>query len=99
MVMSVADGMFTARSLDSTDEFRIVHWGDPNLEDFIAHKDPERRDRYRARAMAITGGRFGLAHLDPWQPNHWAVHATWPLGPPTIPAPGEARVLAGRRRW
>lgn len=97
MVMSVHKGMFTPRSYryKPTDAFSIIHWGDPSMSDYISHGDQRRRDNYRARAKGIRGGRYLYAHLDPRQKNHWAVHATWPLGRPTVPRHGEKRVLAG----
>ena len=35
-------------------EGKKIHFGSVNTEDFIIHKDPDRRDKYLSKAMKIT---------------------------------------------
>ena len=50
-----------------------IHFGSANTEDFIIHKDPDRRDKYRVKAMKITNKNGELTYQLPTYPNYWSV--------------------------
>jgi hypothetical protein len=33
--------------MSRTPEGKYVHWGDPNMQDYLEHKDDKRREQYR----------------------------------------------------
>ena len=51
-----------------------IHFGSANTEDFITHKDPVRRDKYRVKAKKITDKDGRLTHELPFYPNYWSVN-------------------------
>ena len=55
-----------------------VHFGSPKYEDYTIHKDKERRDKYRARAMKIKNKKGELTYTNPESSNYWSVHLLWP---------------------
>ena len=55
-----------------------VHFGSPKYEDYTVHKDKERRDKYRARAMKIKNKKGELTYTNPESSNYWSVHLLWP---------------------
>ena len=50
-----------------------IHFGSINSEDFIIHKDPDRRDKYLTKAMKITNKDGELTYQFPTYPNYWSV--------------------------
>ncbi len=82
-----------ARSLGRTERIRVsgrknhkfvvqvngknVHFGHTAYEDFLDHKDPERRKRFLTRAKGIRNQRGELTYLDPGSANFWSVHVLW----------------------
>lgn len=56
---------------------RDVHFGHPAYEDFLDHRDPERRRRYLRRAKAIRDAAGRLTWTDPASPNYWSVRVLW----------------------
>ena len=50
-----------------------IQFGSVNTEDFIIHKDPDRRDKYRVKAMKITNKDGELTYQLPTFPNYWSV--------------------------
>ena len=50
-----------------------IHFGSVNTEDYLTHKDPDRRDKYRAKAMKITNKDGELTYHLPRYPNYWSV--------------------------
>ena len=50
-----------------------IHFGSVNTEDFIIHKDPDRRDKYLTKAMKISNKDGQLTHQLPSYPNYWSV--------------------------
>ena len=50
-----------------------IHFGSVNTEDFIIHKDPDRRDKYRTKAMKITNKDGELTYQLPSYPNYWSI--------------------------
>ena len=51
-----------------------IHFGSANTEDFITHKDPDRRDKYLSKAKKITDKDGRFTHLLPFYPNYWSVN-------------------------
>ena len=49
-----------------------IHFGSVNTEDFIIHKDPDRRDKYLAKALKITN-KDEVTYQLPSYPNYWSV--------------------------
>ena len=56
---------------------RDVHFGHPDYDDFLDHRDPERRRRYLARARGIRDGAGKLTWRRRSSPNFWSVHLLW----------------------
>ena len=54
-----------------------IHFGSPKYEDFLIHKDENRRDKYRARAMKIKNKQGELTYTNPESPNFWAINLLW----------------------
>ena len=50
-----------------------IHFGSANSEDFIIHKDPDRRDKYLTKAKKITNKDGQLTHQLPTYPNYWSI--------------------------
>ena len=50
-----------------------IHFGSANAEDFITHKDPDRRDKYLSKAKKISDKDGHLTHLLPSYPNYWSI--------------------------
>ena len=50
-----------------------IHFGSVNTEDYLTHKDPNRRDKYRVKAMKITNKDGELTYQFPSYPNYWSV--------------------------
>ena len=53
-------------------EGKKIHFGSKKYEDYLIHKDKERRDKYLARAKKIKN-----KNDSPSFPNYWAVHLLW----------------------
>lgn len=54
-----------------------VHFGHTAYQDFLDHKDPERRKRYLVRAKGIRDGKGRLTWNNPKSANYWSVHLLW----------------------
>ena len=50
-----------------------IHFGTRNTEDYIIHKDPDRRDKYLTKAMKITNKDGELTYQFPTYPNYWSI--------------------------
>ena len=50
-----------------------IHFGSANTEDYLTHKDPERREKYLTKAKKISNKDGKLTHLLPSYPNYWSV--------------------------
>ena len=55
-----------------------VHFGSSKYEDYLTHKDKDRRDKYLARATKIKNKRGELTYNNPESANFWSVHLLWP---------------------
>ena len=66
-----------ASSLDysqrKNNKYMVEYNGSVNTEDFIIHKDPDRRDKYLTKAMKISNKDGQLTHQLPSYPNYWSV--------------------------
>ena len=49
-----------------------IHFGSVNTEDFIIHKDSDRREKYLIKAMKITNKNGELTYQLPSYPNYWS---------------------------
>ena len=54
-----------------------VHFGDSRYEDFLIHKDSDRRLRYRQRASKIKDKYGNLTYKNKNSPNFWSYHLLW----------------------
>ena len=54
-----------------------IHFGDRRYEDFLIHKDTERRMQYRKRASKIKNKAGKLTYKDPNYANYWSYHLLW----------------------
>ena len=50
-----------------------IHFGSVNSEDYLTHKDPDRREKYRIKTMKITNKDGQLTHQLPTHPNYWSI--------------------------
>ena len=50
-----------------------IHFGSANSEDYLTHKDPDRRDKYLTKAKKITNKDGELTYQLPSYPNYWSV--------------------------
>ena len=55
-----------------------VHFGSSKYEDYLTHKDKDRRDIYLARATKIKNKQGELTYNIPESANFWSVHLLWP---------------------
>tara|TARA_R100000353_G_scaffold63861_1_gene50013 strand:- start:3047 stop:3379 length:333 start_codon:yes stop_codon:yes gene_type:complete len=56
---------------DGKEKFKSVSFGSPNMEDFLAHKDLQRRSNYLSRHKS------DLRTNDPLRPGFLAYYITW----------------------
>ena len=50
-----------------------IHFGSVNSEDYLTHKDPDRRDKYLTKAKKITNKDGQLTYQIPSYPNYWSI--------------------------
>ena len=50
-----------------------IHFGSAKSEDYLNHKDPDRRDKYLTKAKKISNKDGQLTHLLPSYPNYWSI--------------------------
>ena len=50
-----------------------IHFGSTDTEDYIIHKDPDRRGKYLTKAMKITNKDWELTYQFPTYPNYWSI--------------------------
>ena len=50
-----------------------IHFGSVNSEDYLTHKDPDRREKYRIKAVKITNKDGQLTHQLPTYSNYWSI--------------------------
>ena len=55
-----------------------VHFGSSKYEDYLTHKDKERREKYLTRATKIKNKQGELTYIDPESANFWSVNLLWP---------------------
>ena len=54
-----------------------IHFGDRRFEDYLIHKNKNRRDRYRKRASKIKDKDGNLTYKDRNSANFWSYHLLW----------------------
>ena len=54
-----------------------VHFGHKDYEDFLDHKNKDRRISYLARARGIRNGKGELTHKNKEYANFWSIHILW----------------------
>jgi len=54
-----------------------IHFGDTRYEDYLIHKDKNRRNRYRKRTSKIKDKDGNLTYKDPNSANFWSYHLLW----------------------
>ena len=54
-----------------------VHFGSSKYEDYLVHKDKDRRDKYLARATKIKNKQGELTHNNPESANYWSTKLLW----------------------
>ena len=54
-----------------------INFGAAGMSDFTIHKDPERRQRYRARHMAIKNKQGQLVYKLKTSPSFWSLNLLW----------------------
>lgn len=59
------------------DNGKQIHFGSPNYEDFLIHRDKTRRDSYLKRATKIRNKKGELTYRNPESANFWAVKLLW----------------------
>jgi hypothetical protein len=59
------------------EDIKLVHFGAKGYSDYTKHKDPKRRDNYRARHEAILNKEGKPAYKDPLSPAYWAYNYLW----------------------
>ena len=50
-----------------------IHFGSANTEDYLTHKDPVLRDKYRVKVKKISNKDGQLTYQIPSYPNYWSV--------------------------
>ena len=50
-----------------------IHFGSTKYEDYLIHKDLERREKYLAKAKKITNKNGDYTYNSPSFPNYWSV--------------------------
>jgi len=57
-----------------------IHFGDSRYEDYLIHKNKNRRNRYRKRASKIKDKDGNLTYKDKNSANFWSFHLLWLMG-------------------
>ena len=52
-------------------------FGSTKYEDYLTHKDKDRRDKYLARATKIKNKQGELTHNNPESANYWSTKLLW----------------------
>ena len=54
-----------------------VNFGSAKYEDYLLHKDEERRQKYLKRAKAIKNKQGELTFNNPQSANYWSINLLW----------------------
>ena len=54
-----------------------IHFGSSQYPDYLIHKDKERRDKYRSRAIKIKNKQGELTYTNPESANYWSINLLW----------------------
>ena len=58
-------------------EGKKIHFGSTKYEDYLIHKDLDRREKYLAKAKKITNKNGDFTYDSPSFPNYWSVKLLW----------------------
>jgi len=75
-----------------TGNVNVVHFGQAGASDYTIHKDPKRRNRFRARH-----GCDPVSKLDRNSPKYFSCEVLWPKGPIKVRASKNKRGTIRRR--
>lgn len=56
---------------------KLIHFGQVGYEDFLDHKDKDRRRSYLKRAKGIRDGNGKLTYKNKNKSNFWAINILW----------------------
>ena len=59
------------------DSRKKIHFVSPKYEDYLSHKDEERRKKYLKRAKAIKNKQGELTFKNPQSANYWSINLLW----------------------
>lgn len=71
---SVVDGKQRSVLARRGNEFRLIHYGDPDMPD---NRSAEQRRRFIARAIGIRDGKGRLTKDNIFSANYWALRDLW----------------------
>ena len=54
-----------------------IHFGSPLYEDYLIHKNNNRRENYLKRATKIRNKKGDLTYNNPESPNFWSINLLW----------------------
>ena len=54
-----------------------VNFGSSKYEDYLVHKEEERRQKYLKRAKAIKNKQGKLTFENPQSANYWSINLLW----------------------
>ena len=54
-----------------------INFGSAKYEDYLSHKDEERRQKYLKRAKAIKNKKGELTFNNPQSANYWSINLLW----------------------
>lgn len=66
-----------SKNVVTLDNGKQIHFGSPNYQDFLIHKDKTRQDNYLKRATKIRNKKGELTYQNPETSNFWAVNLLW----------------------
>ena len=58
-------------------EGKKIHFGSTKYEDYLIHKDLDRREKYLAKAKKITNKNGDYTYNSRSFPNYWSVKLLW----------------------
>lgn len=54
-----------------------IHFGSTRYEDYLSHKDDERREKYLKRAKGIKNKEGEITYKNPESANYWSINLLW----------------------
>lgn len=56
---------------------KVIHFGDPKMQDYTMHGDKQRRANYLSRSAGIRDGNGRLTRNNKLSANYWARKVLW----------------------